>query len=89
VGHVDARGLAPFRDDVALVHDEAGLVAALLDRTDRVAEGLAAEGLVVIECEVARVLRLARNRVADADWSCVPLMLAAAGVLRCQTASGK
>ena len=65
VGHVDAGRLAPFRDDVTLVHDEAGLVATLLDRTDRVTERLAAEGLVVIDHEVARVLRLARDRVVD------------------------
>jgi hypothetical protein len=47
------------------VHDEAGLVPTLPDRTNRVPERLAAEGLVVIDHEVARVLRLARDRVVD------------------------
>jgi hypothetical protein len=47
------------------VHDETGLVGALLDRTDRIAERLAAERLVVIDREVARVLRFGCDRVID------------------------
>ena len=65
VGHVDARRLAPFGDDDALVDDDAGLVAAVLDRSDRLAERLAAERPVVIELEVARVLHLARDGEID------------------------
>jgi hypothetical protein len=65
VGHVHALRLAPFRDDVAFVDDDAGLFAAVLDRTDGIAERLAAEVLVVIQNEVARVLRLGCDRVVD------------------------
>ena len=65
VGHVDARRLAPFGDDDALVDDDAGLVAAVLDRSDRLAERLAAERPVVIELEVARVLHFARDGEID------------------------
>jgi hypothetical protein len=66
VGHVDPRRLAPFGDDYPLVHDHAGQVATILDRADRLAERLApAEGLVVVELEVARVLDLAGDRKVD------------------------
>ena len=62
------RRLSPFGDDVAFVNDEAGLVAAVLDRPDRIAERLAAESLVVIEREIARILRFGRDRVVDCGF---------------------
>jgi hypothetical protein len=65
VRHVHALRLAPFGDDVALVDDDAGLGPAFLDRPDGVAEGLAAEGLVVVELEVARVLDLVGDGEVD------------------------
>ena len=65
VGHVDAGGIAPFGDDVAVVDDDAGRVAAVLDRADGVAEGLAAEGLVVVHDQVAGVGAFMRDREVD------------------------
>ncbi len=65
VRHVDARGLAPLRDDEARVHDDAGHGAARLHRADRVTEGLPAEGLVVVHREVAWVPALRGYREVD------------------------
>src|SRR5204862_8267853 len=65
VGHVEARGRAPPGDYVAAVNDDAGLLAAVLDRADRLAERLASEGLVMVERQVARVARFARHREID------------------------
>jgi hypothetical protein len=63
VGEIDPLRLSPLRHDVAAVDDESGLLAAVLDRADRVAERLAAEILVMIEDEIARVLRFGAYRV--------------------------
>jgi hypothetical protein len=65
VGHVDALRLAPFGDQHALVDDDSGQVAAILDRTDGVAERFSAEGAVVVELEVARILDLACDGEVD------------------------
>src|SRR6266516_1847192 len=65
VRHVDPRRLAPFRDHVAAANDQAGGVAAILDRPDRIAERLAAEGLVMIELEIAWRLGLAGDCKID------------------------
>src|SRR3954447_24846673 len=65
VRHVDTVGLAPFRDDISLVHDDAGGLATILDRPDSIAEWLAPEGLVVIELEIARRLRLCTHCEGD------------------------
>src|SRR5690606_4084828 len=48
-----AAGVAPLGDDVAVADDHAGGVAAVPEGPDGVPEGLAAEGLVVGELEVA------------------------------------
>src|SRR5207245_4326916 len=61
----DARWLAQFVVDQAAVNYYAGLVAAVLDRADRLAERLSAERLVVVERQVARVARFARHREID------------------------
>ena len=65
VGHVHALRLAPFGDQNALVDDDAGQLAAILDRTDGVAERFTAEAPVVVELEVARVLDLIRDGEVD------------------------
>jgi hypothetical protein len=65
VGHVDALRLAPFGDQRALVDDDTGQVATILDRTDGLAERFAAEGSVVVELEIARVLGLACDGEVD------------------------
>ena len=61
VGHVDAQRLAPFGDDISMVNDQAGRVAAVLDGADGVAERFTAERLIVVDDEIARVLDLVRN----------------------------
>jgi hypothetical protein len=63
--YVHSQRLSPFGDDVAFVNDDAGRFAAVLDRPDGVAEGLAAESLVMIELEIARRLGLAGDRKVD------------------------
>jgi hypothetical protein len=65
VGHIDAQRIAPFGDDVAVADDQAGRVAAVLDRADRVAKRLAAEGLVMVQHEVARRLAFAGDGEVD------------------------
>jgi hypothetical protein len=60
-----ARRLAPFGDDVAVLDDQAARIAPLADRPDRVAEGFAAESLVVAQHEIARRAALARNGTVD------------------------
>ncbi len=65
MGHVDALRLAPFGNDVAVVDDEAGFVAPRLDGADRVAERLAAERLIVVHHEIARILGLAGDGEID------------------------
>ena len=61
-GVVGLPGLAPLGNDVALVHDQAGLGTAHREGADGVAEWLAAEGAEVVECEVAGGPGLARDR---------------------------
>src|SRR4051812_35140495 len=65
MSHVDARGLTPLSDDVTSVHDESRLVAAFFDGTDRIAERLAAERLIVIERKIARIFHFCGDRMVD------------------------
>ena len=65
--HVDALRLAPFSDDVAVADDQAGRLAPFPERPDAVAEGLAAEGLVVGQLQVARLAVLARAGYLHGD----------------------
>jgi hypothetical protein len=48
-----------------VVNDKAGRVAPVLDRADGVAEGFAAESLVVVHHQVARRLSLAGDGEVD------------------------
>jgi hypothetical protein len=65
VGHIYPERISPFSDDVALVNDDSGRIAALPDRPDRVAERFAAEGLIVVHDQIAWRFRLASNRKVD------------------------
>ena len=65
VRHVDPRRLAPLRDEVTVANDQAGRIAAVLDRADCLAKRLAAEGLIMVELEIARVLGFARDGKVD------------------------
>ena len=63
--HVHTQRLAPFGNDVAFVNDDAGGVAAVLDRPDGIAKRLSPECLVMIELQIARRLGLSRDGKCD------------------------
>ena len=65
VGHVDAIGFAPFRDDVAVAQDHPGGFATIGEWSDAIAIRLTPEGPVVILLHAARVLDLARDGEGD------------------------
>ena len=65
VGHVHPQRISPFGDDVAVVDDEARGIAAFPDGPDGIAERFAAEGLIVVEFQIARRPGLAGDGKVD------------------------